>query len=440
MRSSVLLSIVLIALGVVGVRQVHADGQFDVDTVADLVDDDTSDGICHTSEGNCSLRAAIMQSNHPIGTGIIVIRVPAGVYSITRPIPSDGNDDETSGNFNLNSPLGPNQQTLILGAGPAQTTIDGNNLDNVFAIDAARVVTIDGLTIRNGATLFAGGGISDEGVLTVSNCVIENNGASIFGGGISVGVSTGSALTVLGSTLRANVAGNGGGLYAFSNVTVRDSALYGNSAADDGGGIYNGGQLFVTNSTISGNIANTSGGGIYSRISAFVYNTSIVDNDADHDRDENGGIGGGIYSETGFGGRFVAVNTLIARNTLFDAPIYDNCDGTLEVYGMNLLDEYEGCVFTGNGGASWSVVSPGTIATLQDNGGPTRTHALLPGSEAIDSTIDSLGCVDETGATLTTDQRGAPRIAGARCDVGAFEYGAVVPVGDSIFRNGFDGS
>ena len=50
------------------------------------------------------------------------------------------------------------------------------------------------------------------------------------------------------------------------------------------------------------------------------------------------------------------------------------------------------------------------------------TYALLPDSEAIDTTSDGLGYVDETGALLTTDQRGAPRPVGARCDVGAFEY------------------
>jgi hypothetical protein len=59
---------------------------------------------------------------------------------------------------------------------------------------------------------------------------------------------------------------------------------------------------------------------------------------------------------------------------------------------------------------------------LQNNGGPTQTYALLPGSNAIDSTFDNLGCVDDTGAKLTTDQRGFPRPVGTRCDVGAFEY------------------
>jgi len=155
-------------------------------------------------------------------------------------------------------------------------------------------------------------------------------------------------------------------------------------------------------------------------ILAALYNTTIIDNDADHDRDVNGGIGGGVYSIAG--SRFIVVNTLIAGNTVLNAPIYNDCNGMLEVYGMNLLFDETGCTFSGNGSASWGWISLNTFGPLQDNGGPTWTHALLAGSAAIDTTIDSLGCVDETGTRLTTDQRGAARPVGARCDVGAFEY------------------
>jgi hypothetical protein len=86
------------------------------------------------------------------------------------------------------------------------------------------------------------------------------------------------------------------------------------------------------------------------------------------------------------------------------------------------------------GDATRELFSLNTIGPLQDNAGPTPTHALLPGSEAIDST-NVQGCVSQNGAPLTTDQRGAQRIAGMRCDVGAFEYGAVV---DRIFNDGFE--
>jgi predicted outer membrane repeat protein len=204
--------------------------------------------------------------------------------------------------------------------------------------------------------------------------------------------------------------------------TVRDSTFYSNGAGD-GGGIFNVDVLYVINSTISQNYANTDGGGIYTyRDTIALYNTAVVDNDADHDRDEKGGIGGGVYSAAGSGNRFIVVNSLIAGNTILDAPIDDDCNGTLEGYGWNLLGEVTGCTFSGNGTASRGLISLNTIGPLQDNGGATWTQALLPGSAAIDSTNDSLGCVDETGALLPTDQRGATRPVGARCDVGAFEY------------------
>jgi hypothetical protein len=122
--------------------------------------------------------------------------------------------------------------------------------------------------------------------------------------------------------------------------------------------------------------------------------------------------------------------------TILDAPIPDNCNGALETYGLNLMDDRSGCTVTAE--SSLGFVSVNSIGPLQDNGGPTLTHALLAGSEAIDSTHDNLGCVDETGAPQEADQRGAPRPTGARCDVGAFEFGAVVPVDDLIFRDGFE--
>lgn len=111
-------------------------------------------------------------------------------------------------------------------------------------------------------------------------------------------------------------------------------------------------------------------------------------------------------------------NTLVANNTILDAPIFDDCNGFLSAFGWNLFGKVEGCVIGGgNGMASVGFISLNSIGPLQDNGGPTWTHALLAGSEAIDSTFDDVGCYDENLAPLAIDQRGAPRPAGLRCDV-----------------------
>jgi hypothetical protein len=246
-----------------------------------------------------------------------------------------------------------------------------------------------------------------------------------------MGISNGSTLNVIRSTLRSNRADYGGGIAVFNNVNVRNSTLEGNTATSSGGGFYNNGQLIIVNSTISSNSTNTDGGGIYNRNSAFLYSTSVINNDADHDRDELGGIGGGVYAFAT--SRFVAVNTLFSGNTILDSPTPDNCNGVLEIYGMNLFDAIDGCTFSGNGGAAWDFVAGNSIGALQDNGGPTLTHALLPGSEAIDAPNIQI-CIDENGFPLTTDQRGAARTTGLRCDVGAFEYGSIADLMSSYKR------
>lgn len=435
----------------------RADILFAVDTVADLIDDDTDDGVCHTSANTCSLRAAIMQANHLLAAEISNIRLPAGTYTLTRPV--NGSDGEDNGDVNLTVPNTAGQYIAIYGAGAESTIIDGNHLDRVFSIDAGRVAAISDVTIRNGLPpVAAGGAILNRGSLLVADCVIEDNASAADGGGIynenllnifdstigsnsaqvnGGGIYSSGTLLIGNSTIRANHAHHfsegGGGMYVSGPTTLRGSSLYLNTA-NNGAGILNVGQLTVVNSTVSYNRADTNGGGIYNFGGAFVYNATVVGNDADYD-DNGDGDGGGVYSDATSGNRFLAVNTLVSSNTRRDGLIYSDCAGTLEVYGMNLFGDTAGCSFSGNGASAIGLVSRGTIDGLEDNGGPTWTHALLAGSEAIDNTIDGLGCVDETGATLAIDQRGAPRIAGARCDVGAFEFGAIV---DGIFADDFE--
>lgn len=426
---TLLLGYTLLALTLSAARPVQADTVFSVDTSADLLDDDIGDGLCHTSANTCSLRAAIMQANH-LTVPVTRIQVPAGTYVLVRP-PS-GVDGDDNGDLNLTAQLNVNQSIVVNGAGAANTIIDGNQSDRVFRVHENRTATLAGLTIRNGRAFQGqGGGIVVEGTLTVADCVIENNQTNSAGGGI---YNT-SIVNVVRTTVRSNIAYLGGGLYSRGEGAIRNSTFYGNGATGAGGGAYvssfDAATLYVVNSTFSRNYANGNGGGIDSEGSTFLYNTTIVDNDADHDRDEFGGIGGGVLVNPG--SRFVVVNSLIAINTMLDAPIYNDCSGTLEAYGRNYFYDLAGCTLP-NAGAS-GLITPGTIGALQDNGGPTWTHALLPGSQAIDGTLTGLGCVDENGTQLPSDQRGAARIAGARCDAGAFESGAAA---DRIFRNGFD--
>jgi CSLREA domain-containing protein len=444
--------VALLALVLLPVRVVSAAPAFTVNSIVDEVDDNPGDGICHSASNHCTLRAAVMEANRTSGLGATII-LPSGIYTLT--IPASGAEGEEKGDLNLTTPAAGSPTITLTGAGAGLTIIDANQIDRVVHVHPSRVAVISNVTIRNGyyvPTVDAwGGGIYNQGTLTVSSTTISGNYANAHGGGI---YNRSGIVTVMDSTLSQNIAHqSGGGIYNYyglltvvnstlsqntadqngggianddGTVKVSTSAIFGNGSRVGGGiysvGIYPDTYVYVINGTISQNYANYNGGGIYMSGKGLtaLYNTSVIDNDADHDRDQYGGIGGGVYSEAG--SRVIVVNTLIAGNTLLNAPIYNDCSGMLEVYGMNLLFDETGCTFSGNGSASWGIISLTGIGPLQNNGGPTRSHALLEGSVAIDSTYDSLGCVNETGALLTTDQRGAPRPVGPRCDIGAFEY------------------
>jgi CSLREA domain-containing protein len=468
----VLLGSALLTLAPARASAVDATVTYLVNTLTDQVDDNTTDGLCHTIANTCSLRAAIMQANHLSTNGRVEINVPAGIYRLT--IAPSGANGEASGDLNLTLPADPGQRLYMTGVSALSTVIDANQTDRAITISAGRTATIGSMTLRNGSFTDPsglGGGIQNRGTLSLIHCIVENNYSPTAGGGI--GNDASASLFISDSIIRSNAAAySGAGLYLAGTSSISYSTVSANVAVGAGGGVLvsnggtalfrattinanvanNGGgvyvdsnllhpeqiaQLTLVNCTLSGNVAYTDGGGINNRARAFAYSSSIIDNDADHDRDPMGGIGGGVNTASGL--RFVAVNSLIARNTILDAPIYDDCSGTLEVYGRNLFYEVGGCVFSGNGTAARGFVTLASIGPLQDNGGPTLTHALLAGSAAINATT-AQGCVDETGVELVIDQRDGLRGAGLNCDVGAFEYGATVPVFDRIFANGFEAS
>jgi hypothetical protein len=448
---------VLLAVGLTTSPIARADSFYHVNSTADLIDDNTDDSVCHTSANTCTLRASIMQANHLTTGTPTSIFLPAGFYAVTRPI--NGVNGEDNGDFNLTQPNTGNQFIAVFGAGAARTVIDANQIDGVFNVDPGRSAGFADLRIRNGRRQGggSGGGIRNRGSLVIQDCVIEDNFTATGGGGIynegllniirstiagntasinGGGIYSSGTLAVFDSTIKGNLAlenfGQGGGLYLSGPATIKRSSIFAN-VANNGGGILTINQLTLVSSTVSSNKANRDGGGLFNFGTSFLYNSTLVGNDADYNG-LTGGVGGGILADTTSGHRLVLVNSLIVSNTLRSLPFFSDCSGTLEAYGFNRLGDLSGCLFTGNGGAAIGLVTRATVGTLGDNGGPTPTNALLAGSEAIDSST-AQGCVDESGALLDTDQRGAFRVAGARCDLGAYEYGSII---DLIFRNGLD--
>jgi hypothetical protein len=200
-------------------------------------------------------------------------------------------------------------------------------------------------------------------------------------------------LTMTGSTISANHGYHGGGISNYSaNVT-----LY--------------------NSTVSGNQADYDGGGLHDEDAAKTEITfvTITENIADYDYD-TAGTGGGFSSR----GTFTMTNTIVAGNQTYSGSNPD-CRGNPISQDYNLIGiaDSPSCIDTPQPNDLWgTIASPlnPNLGALANNGGVTLTHALTPGSPALDQIIPGVnGCISGT----TKDQRGVVRYG--HCDIGAYE-------------------
>src|SRR6266540_3486475 len=245
--------------------------------------------------------------------------------------------------------------------GPASLTVVNSNVsDNdgggisTFATEGIATATIVSTTVSDnlaGGVSTVAGGLFGSGQVTITNSTISGNSSGDIGGGIHAG--------------------------GFSGLSVVNSTISGNSAGTSGGGIYASasGQVSIVNSTISGNSSGTSGGGIYNlRSSLHLANTTISGNSA--------GSGGGIYNDGGqFGGGIVEISNTILNAGASGENIF-NSGSTVTSNGYNLSSDDGGGYLNGPGD---QINTDPLLGPLQDNGGPTLTHAPLPGSPAIDA-------------------------------------------------------
>jgi len=169
--------------------------------------------------------------------------------------------------------------------------------------------------------------------------------------------------------------------------------------------------VVVTNSTLSGNSTTGNGGGIYSNADRggaqlAVTNSTLGGNSADH--------GGGIFNGTVNGVVTLAIGSTILSAGDSGENIYNDTNGTVASLGYNLSSDDGGGYLTANGD---QINTDPMLGPLQDNGGPTFTHALLPGSPAIDT-----GDPNFTPPPFY-DQRGPGyhRVVNGRIDKGSFE-------------------
>lgn len=212
---------------------------FVVDSTVDAVDVNPGDGVCATLAGECTLRAAIMETNALAGTDSI--SVPAGTYTLT-----------------LGSEIRIDDDLNLLGHATNSTIIEAATQPNVarwrvfFIPEFRNNVTISNVTIRHANPQkpgfhFIGGGISSvNSTLTLINTTVRNNKAA-YGGGVGL---MGGQVTLVNSTISNNTAGSGGGIHNGGTLTVLNSTI----SANFGGGIgFSLGSTTLGNTIVAGN-------------------------------------------------------------------------------------------------------------------------------------------------------------------------------------------
>ncbi len=237
------------------------------------------------------------------------------------------------------------QNLTINGPGASQLTIDANYSSRVFEVAAKAQVALYGLTVSRGEA-DRGGGILNNGTLTLSGCTLSGNeviGSGTFGGGIC---NSGGTLTVSGCTLSDNYAigtgASGGGLAninagtAVGTVTILQSTLTGNSAANDGGGIFNAGRLTLTGSTLTGNSV-----------------------------DFTSGDGGAIFE--GLGGTLTVSGSTLTGNEAYRGGGIFIAGGTVTVSGCTLSDNFS------SSGLGRTICNVGGTLTISNSAFPDNT-------------------------------------------------------------------
>jgi CSLREA domain-containing protein len=417
----------------------HHAGHLVVNSLAD-----PGDGTCDAAE--CTLREAIAVANQdpdpseisfaPKVTGAITLDGASGQLTITEDLSISGpkggmviqrNSADAAFrifDINIDPGMGSVVFTRLTIRGGQATTSGG-------AIRNAENLTLSDCTVSS-STAPRGGGILTGGELTLRNSAVLRNSATHSGGGIA---DFGGTVTLINSTVADNrVTGTtgfgGGGIHNQGQLTILGSTISGNSSAVAGGGISNVPELAgevratLTNSTVSGNSAATLGGGVHTSIfnagsgqNVFLslINSTVVGNSA-------GSQGGGLNDDATVLGTFTALtNSIVALNAAPSAPdVFGNfCEGSVLCGArFNMVGVGAGATDLSDGvhgnkvGTSSSPLDP-KLGPLASNGGATQTHALKPGSPAINAASTAEG--------PTIDQRGLLRPQGAASDIGSYE-------------------
>jgi len=352
------------------------------------------------NDGTLTLRGSTLDGNSALEGGGIVNSINSAL-TITNSTFSNNTAISANGLGGGAGAIG-NLGTLSI--------IDSTFVNNSAPVGAGALVnsfqgttTITNSNFSNNTTSGQGGAIDNlEGILIVNTSRFHNNSADL-GGAISAGYNGSSvinSITINNTTFDGNFAVSYGGaihIYPGSQAqAVIVGTVFENNTAESAGGIASWADLTITNSTFSNNSANgtgsgTPGGGIVNLGTLLMTNATFSDNS------------GGAFLNMG---QADLRNSIIANSV--GGPDCTNLPGaTITSNINNLMESGDGCDVP-------FIFDDPALGPLTENGGPTRTMALLPGSPAI-------GAGDDSACPLT-DQRGIARPQGEHCDIGAFEY------------------
>lgn len=346
-----------------------------------------------SNSGPGSLRQAVLDANAAAGADVVAFQ--SGLT---------GTLTLTSGEILITDSV------EIRGPGAGVLAIHGNGTSRIFRVQnalSAVDAVVSGLTLTHGSGRFGGAVAVFEENLTLRNAVISDSSALFSGGNLYM---EGGFLSIQESMITGGAADAGGGIAVEGGFLTIDRSTVAANQADRGGGIYAANALVqIASSTISGNNASSSGGGAFGEfLTTFEARyTTVSGNSA--------GLAGGSFNLQSQS-ILVLDHAIVANGTPQDLVQ----SGSF-ISAVRSLIEAPGGAINGVNADNLLGVDPG-LAPLADNGGPTQTHALLPGSPALNA-----GDPAASASAPLTDQRGPGfvRIAGGRADLGSYEEQAL---------------
>ncbi|WP_043308504.1 CSLREA domain-containing protein [Pseudomonas sp. ML96] len=416
---------------------------------------DEFDGACTAQ--HCSLREAISSANATPDSPSLIL-LGAGTYQLSLANGLDAQGWPREENANLTGDFDLLGQVTILGAGPEQTLIDSKRLDRLFDVQPDASLSLRGLTLTGGLSVYDGGAIRNHGTLHAMDVTLRDNRTYAYVTNVQ---SRGGALANFATAqlhhvrLENNLVdggdmtmGQGGALYNEGTLRVRDSriernlcldyhefgmgcgllnrgtadlarvALIGNRVGPDGmgGAILNLGSLVLTNATLSDNYGGGKGAALdngdrhnpqpMGTPSATLSHVTITEND-----------GYGLINEDG---TVSLRNVIIAGNRERETGEPRNClqqdrAVAMNVRGLLLGSDAGNC--TGSISVDNDQVLVRELFPLAENNG-TLAHALRRSSAALDSAEGACPSHDQRRLTRPRDGDGDGI---ARCDLGAFE-------------------